>query len=100
MKVFFQFRVLFKTLSRGYMCNLLLEIAMQFEEIISLCSMSYNATSSETLQKNWKLLIFLQFFCGQILQAHRVASLQLFPSNGNVIISEKCIAVVGEKLPF
>ena len=52
MKVFFQFRVLFKTLSRGYMCNLLLEIAMQFEEIISLCSMSYNATSSETLQKN------------------------------------------------
>ena len=78
------------------MCNFLLAMAMQFQEIIALpshvqifvCSMSCagSATSFEKLQKYWKLFI---------APCSRFA---IFPHDSNAVISENYIAIVGEKL--
>ena len=76
-------------------CKILLVMALQFQEItavpsqnkISVYSMSCagNETTSKKLQKKLKTLNILTIFLSAILLTHRVARLQFFPCDNNVI---------------
>ena len=96
-----------KILSRVYKCNYLLAIAMQFQGIfftslhikISVCFV----VAMQQLLKNCRKVKSFEysdsFFYWHILTALSVARLQLFPHDGNAIVSENCIAIASEKCP-
>ena len=92
---------------RLHVPNFLLEMALQFQEIIvfpshitiSVCCVlcAGNATTSENCRKIKNSGYSDNFSIGKF---YRVARLQFSPRGGNTIISENCLTITREKLPL
>ena len=83
----------------------LLEMAMQFQEIVVLQS-HIRLSVWHFLQHLLKILQKIKnseysgSFSGQSLPAHRVARIQFFSHDVSATVSENCIAFASEKFPM